>query len=240
MWWIPVALGAAQTGYGIYQQIQGRRAYEEAKAERERNRPTIPTDIERVVSRAERGLVEGMPARSRYEDVISGRTATNVAAMREGAMTSTEYLSGVSDVYRGELEQLNKLATQEAVYRTQQEDRLLRALEARAQYDWQAQQFGYGEAQNDMMAAQQTASAGMQNIWGGLQTGAGAFMQKYLSEQRMAELDKIYGTKKDVANDYDIGDRKENYIDSGIQSEAFGVGAKYYIPRSHSYDYLRG
>lgn len=206
MWWIPLVVGAGQTIYGISQQAKARQEYERAKAEQERNRPTIPKDVERLVSRAERGVVEGMPARSRYEDVISGRTATNVAAMREGAMTSTEYLSGVSDVYRGELEQLNKLATQEAVYRTQQEDRLSRALETRAQYDWQTQQFQYGESQQELGAAQQAYSAGTQNIWGGIQTGVGAFMQKYQSEQRMAELDKIYGTKKDVANDYDIGD----------------------------------
>ena len=109
-------------------------------------------------------------------------------------MTSTEYLSGVSDVYGQELDELNKLATQEAVYRLEAEKEVSRALETRGQYDFQMQGMRYGETQQDMQMAGQGYEAGVSNMWGGVQTMAGAAMQVGMNNQRMAELDKIYGT----------------------------------------------
>jgi hypothetical protein len=195
MWWlIPTAIGVGQTIYGGIQANRSKKEYERLQKERERTRPTMPEDINRLVSRTERTAMEGLPMRSRYEDMISGRSATGVAAMREGAMTSTEYLSGVTDVYGKELEELNRLATQEAVFRLEAEKDVSQALQTRAGYDFQIQGMRYGETQQDMQMAAQGYQAGQQNMWAGIQTIAGAGMQAGMNKQRLAELDKIYGS----------------------------------------------
>ena len=196
MWWLPLVIGGAQTIYGRVQAYQAKEGYEDARRERDRNRPTMPEDVNRMVSMAQRSYVEGMPMRSYYEDVIAGRAATGTAAMREGAMTSTEFLSGVSELNRQSLTELNTVATQETLYRMEQEKQLMGALQARAQYDYQLQGMKYGEAQQDMGAYAEMRGAGIQNMWGGVQTMAGAAMQKYSADQQMQQLDKMYGGER--------------------------------------------
>ena len=198
-WIAPVAMGLLQTGYGMYQSNQARQELKRLRAQREELRPGIPEDVNRMVSRAEQRHLEGMPGRDRQEAALRRSTATSVSAVREGAMTSSQYLEGVAEAYRGEREGLDRLATQEAVFRSQAEERVQQALSTRAGFDYQAQMLPYQEVMGDMGIARQAGQAGMQNIWSGVQTAAGGVMQGMMQTQRLQELDMIYGNGGDLS-----------------------------------------
>ena len=61
MSWVAVGLAVAQTGYGIYQNVQGRKLAKEAEA----NRPEyqIPESMKAALMSAELRGLEGLPER---------------------------------------------------------------------------------------------------------------------------------------------------------------------------------
>jgi hypothetical protein len=119
-----------------------------------------------MVSRAERALMEGSPSKDAYEESIRSTTAGNVASIREGAMSSTELIGGVTGAYRQELDSMNKLATQEAMYRSGQEQNVQGALGVRGGYEWQIGQQDYSEAIGQRNKAEAAYTEGIQNMWG--------------------------------------------------------------------------
>ena len=184
-------MGAAQSAYGMFQTGQAKRAERDARKKMEASRPGIPESADRMVARAERTYTEGMP-QGRQQEAIGQRTAAGVSAMREGAVSSTQYLGGVTDMYRAELDQLNQLASEQAAFRLQASQGVQSALGQRAGYEYQNSMLPYQEASQQQQYAMQAGQAGVQNIWGGIQTGAGAAMQAYSTQQQNQLLRDIY------------------------------------------------
>lgn len=182
-----------QTLFGMYQTIYAAKRMQALREERELNRPGIPKSIERMLSRAERTYTEGLPERDRLEASIRQGSAASVGALERGAVSSTQYMEGVVDTYGMELENLNRIATQEAVFRVGAEERVLGALAAKAGYEHRVDSLKYDEINMDMGLAQGMANAGVQNIWGGTQTVAGAQMEAANNMMRMNELEMMYG-----------------------------------------------
>ena len=197
MWWIPLAMGAAQSLYGAYQTSQANKAEKAARQQMAAARPGIPESVERMVSMAERTYTEGMP-QDRQREAIGQRTAAGVSAMREGAVSSTQYLGGVTDMYRAELDQLNQLAAEQAAFRLQASQGVQSALGTRAGYEYQNSMLPYQEASQQQQYAMQAGQAGVQNIWGGIQTGVGGAMQAYGTHQQNQLLRDIYLPQKEA------------------------------------------
>lgn len=184
MWWlIPAAIGLAQTGYGIWQQQQADREAKKARESMKEARPGIPKSAEMMVSRAEKMYTEGMDT-TRQEEMLGQRTSAAIGGMSRSSMTSSQLMSGITDVYRSELDALNKVAMEAASYRLQTGGEVQRALNVRAGYEAQSDAYPYQEAMMDYQTATQAGSAGTQNIWGGLQTTAGAIMQGGMNQQQ--------------------------------------------------------
>ena len=197
MWWISLATGAGQSLYGAYQTHRAKKAEKAAREEMAAARPGIPESVERMVSRAERTYTEGMP-QDRQREAIGQRTAAGVSAMREGAVSSTQYLGGVTDMYRAELDQLNQLAAEQAAFRLQASQGVQSALGTRAGYEYQNSMLPYQEASQQQQYAMQAGQAGVQNIWGGIQTGVGGAMQAYGTHQQNQLLRDIYLPQKEA------------------------------------------
>ena len=206
--------------YGAYQTSRARSEEKEARRRMEASRPGIPQSVDRMVSRAERVYTEGLDT-SRHEEMVGQRTAAGTRAMREGAVSSTQYLGGVTDMYRAELDSLNQIAMERSAFRMRAHEGVMGALQTRAGYEHQNAMLPYQEAQMDRQVATQAGQAGMQNIWGGLQTGAGAAMQHHAGEQQRGLLRDIYG----------VGGAKEAPIGSNFNlpsGDAKGIYNMYY------------
>lgn len=195
MWWIPAVMGAVQMGMGA---IQSSQAGEEAKKAREQmaaDRPGVPESAERMVSEAERAYTEGASLRREREAIGEG-TAAGVSALREGSVSSSQYLDSVTKMYESELEQLNQAASQELVYRMDAQKNVQSALGNKAHYEAQRDGYRYQEAQMDYNTAVQAGQAGVQNMWSGLQTGIGAAMEGYGAIQERNMQYDIAGVKR--------------------------------------------
>jgi hypothetical protein len=192
MWWIPAVMGAVQAGYGMFQMGAADRAARKARKEMKAARPGIPKSAEMMVSRAERVFTEGAQ-RGTQREMLGQSTAAGVSALREGAVSSSQYVGGVTDMYRAELENLNRIAMEESAFRLQAGEGVQRALQHRAGYENQNQMMGYQEAGTRRQEAVQAGQSGVQNMWGGLQTGVSAFMTKYQTGEEQKFLKDIYG-----------------------------------------------
>jgi len=169
------ALSAAQMGYGWWQQSQAKKEMERLDANKAE--VTTPEAVHEMRSRAERQYTEGSPLRDRREAQVRRSTAGSVRAMREGARSPMEYIQGVREAFRGELDAMNELAREDVMYRDRADERVYGAMGQEAQYDMRAQQ----SRREDWWRKYQTAAgmqqAGVQSVWSGAQTAATAGMQ---------------------------------------------------------------
>lgn len=176
--WASLISGGLQAIAGWRQSRRAKAALPAAEAARDAARPGTPKSVDQMVSRAERALMEGYPGMDNAQEQIRSTTAGNVGSIREGAMSSTELIGGVTGAYRQELDSMNKLATQEAMYRAGQEQNVQGALGVRGQYEDRASGYKYAEASQELGELKGAYTEGVQNIWGGVQTGIAGVQQK--------------------------------------------------------------
>lgn len=186
-------LGAGQLAYGWWQQRQAKEEME--SLDENRAEITTPRSVHAMRSRAERQYMEGSPMRAQREADIRRATAGSVRAMREGARSSSEYMAGVRQSFRGELDRLNQLAREDMMYREQADQRVYGAMGQEAQYDMRSQQARREDWWRKYQTAAGMQQAGVQSMWSGVDTAASSVMQgmtQNMEENRHQEWMSAY------------------------------------------------
>lgn len=208
---IPLIVGAAIGGgkalYGVYQQQQAKK---EAKAAEEALRQSlaIPESVYQMVGEAERKRSTGMPGEELAKAQLRESTQTGVEAVKAVAPSGTMAIGALNDLFAKEQQNLRRLSQDRLSYKERADAEYMQALNVKAGYEARKQSGMQGIASNQYSNAIMMGQGATQNIWGGMQEVAGAFLQDKMSKDRAAEIEKIYGRKdtaafnKNVLGDY--------------------------------------
>lgn len=178
------ALGAAQLGYGLYQQSKNKRpAYQ------------IPDEIKQNLSQAEQGSLQGMSESSQQQYLShlerGAAQALSMSKSRSGG------LAGIGQINQNMNDGYLNLAVQNDQVKQQNKDKLYGLRQNVADYKDQQFQFNKvnpyyeGTAQNNAMMG-----SGIQNISGGLQTGFGAMNSSKQMNQSNNPMQPNFWNKK--------------------------------------------
>lgn len=158
-----LALGAGKAVYGWWQESQASKKLKNL----ERPSMNVPGSVDRAVSLAEKRGMEGLPT-DRMEATARRSTANSVAAIREGARSSSEYIEGVTGSFRDELDQMNRIAMEDVKYKMDASRDIESALMQKGQYEYRAQESRMDDYKQKFASYSGMQQAGVQNMWGGL------------------------------------------------------------------------
>jgi hypothetical protein len=158
--------------FGGIQAINANKRFKKLNA----NRPQyeIPEEYKNILAQYQQAQAGNRPG---YEQMVGqiGQTGARArGALERGAINSTAYGSGVGDLYQKELDAIQGLGVQQAQYKTSMLDRVAGAQGMLGQQKteqwninkylpWQTEMNRYGEQKK----------AGIENLFGALQEGAG-------------------------------------------------------------------
>ena len=211
---VPLALMAipalAQAGLGIYQAISGAKQAKTPRPEYE-----IPGAATAALAEAKKlASQRQLPGQQLMEEQMAASTARTIGDIQEVAPSGAAALGAIGQTHQTEQQAQRDLALKGAQYQAANQAALRQQL---GQYaGFQEKEFDINQMQ-PYLAAMATASAmkgaGMQNIYGGISSGAGAIAQHGMNK----ELARIQGGG--WSNDQ-IADVRAGY-----------AGAEYVAPR---------
>lgn len=165
-------LGLGQVAYGWWQQREAKKELENM----EMPEMSVPKSVNRAVSLAEDRAMRGLPL-DKMEGAARRSSASSVAAIREGARSPMEYIEGVTSTFRSELDEMNKIALQDVMYRAEAERDIGNRLMEKGRYEARVDEAKMNDYYRRMDIVSQAGNAGMQNIFGGLDTAITAGVQ---------------------------------------------------------------
>lgn len=158
---------------GGVQASRGNKGFKRSMA----NRPEyeIPSEYQDILAKYQQAQAGNMPGYDQLQSNIGQAGARARGAAERGAISSSAYGSQVGDIYQKELDAIQNLGIQQEQYKTAMMDKVAGAQGQLAQQKseqwninkflpWQTEMNRYGEQK----------SAGMQNLFGGIQSGMGA------------------------------------------------------------------
>lgn len=212
------ALGLGKTIFGGLRANQGRKEYEALL----RNMPKyeIPKEYQGNVNLAKSAYQSGIPGADMAKNMIYSSTEAGLSRAEEAAQSSVDLMGATTEMYAKELDALNNLAYQDAVYRSQQLDRLSQAnamLGEQKAKQWEINK--WNPAQMRLNMAQSKWQSGQSMVQGGISDVFGSVSSFVTAQSQMNQLDKIFGTAKTVSSlNPSGGGVLPSWNDLGIQS----------------------
>lgn len=192
------ALGLGKSIFGGLRANQGRNEYERLL----RNMPKyeIPKEYQANVGLAKSAYQSGMPGVDVAKNMIYSSTEAGLSRAEAASQSSVDLLGATTEMYAKELDNLNNLAYQDAVYRSQQLDRLSQAnvmLGEQKSKQWEINK--WNPAQMRLNMAQSKWQQGQGLVQSGIGDMFGSAMNYATAKSQMDQLDKLFG-KGDVTS----------------------------------------
>ena len=223
------ALGLGKTIFGGLRANQGRREYESLL--KKMPKYEIPKAYEANVNLAKNAYQSGMPGADVAKNMIYSSTEAGLSRAEEASQSSVDLLGATTEMYAKELENLNNLAYQDAISRSQSLDRLTMANQAMGEQkakQWEINK--WNPAQMRLNMAQSKWQQGQSMVQGGIGDMFGSAMSYGIAKAQMDQLDKLFG-KGDVTKGLGEITKSANYIDGstfGSTNQYSGVGGTPY------------
>jgi hypothetical protein len=157
---------------GAIQAARGAKGFNRTMA----NRPTyeIPEEYKNILAQYQQAQAGNMPGYEQTLGQIGQLGARTRGAAERGAISSTAYGSQVGDIYQKELDALQNLGVQQAQYKSSMLDKVAGAqagLGEQKTEQWNINK--YVPWQTEMNRYGEMKQAGMQNLFGAIQSGVG-------------------------------------------------------------------
>lgn len=186
------ALGLGKTIFGGLRANQGRREYESLL--KKMPKYEIPKAYEANVNLAKNAYQSGMPGADVAKNMIYSSTEAGLSRAEEASQSSVDLLGATTEMYAKELENLNNLAYQDAISRSQSLDRLTMANQAMGEQkakQWEINK--WNPAQMRLNMAQSKWQQGQSMVQGGIGDMFGSAMSYATAQSQMNLLDKLFG-----------------------------------------------
>jgi hypothetical protein len=164
---IAAGIGGAQSAFGAYQYLEGRRLAKTAK----RPEMNIPREIYNKLTTAQQMALEGMSEQERTKYIDNLQRVANFQMQEMG--TRKAGLVGAAELGQTQADALTNMAVQSEQMRRQNQHYLGQTQSEMA--DWKQQQFMANKMAPYMAtvnAANAMQGAGLQNVWGGAGSAA--------------------------------------------------------------------
>jgi len=186
------ALGLGKTIFGGLRANQGRREYESLL----NNMPKyeIPKAYEANVNLAKNAYQSGMPGADVAKNMIYSSTEAGLSRAEEASQSSVDLLGATTQMYAKELENLNNLAYQDAISRSQSLDRLSQAnamMGEQKAKQWEINK--WNPAQMRLNMAQSKWQQGQSMVQSGIGDVFGSAMSFATSQAQLSQLDELFG-----------------------------------------------
>lgn len=206
------ALALGQAGLGAYQYFKGKDDLSKLKQPMYQ----IPDEIKQNLTQAEQMALQGMPEQQRqlYLQQIAQNTQTGLRGLQDRKAG----ISGIGNLIQADNNAQNRLFAQDASQRLANQLKLSAQRGIMAEY--KDRQFNINQLQpyqQKYNQAQNMIGAGMQNIGGGLGTGAGLAMGGFGKSSQSPPVDytnqqfKYMGQNPNMFNNYPTEDIGYNY-----------------------------
>lgn len=192
-------LGIGKTIFGGLRANQGRREYEKLL----RNMPKyeIPKEYGANVNLAKESYIEGMPGADIAKNMIYSSTEAGLSRAEEASQSSVDLLGATTQMYAKELDNLNNLAYQDAVSRSQALDRLTQAnamMGEQKAKQWEINK--WNPMQMKLNIAQSKWQQGQGMVQGGIGDVFGSAMSFATSQAQLKGLNEVFGTANNSTN----------------------------------------
>lgn len=162
-----------QSVIGGIQAYQGNKGFKRTMA----NRPDyeIPSEYQDILAKYQQAQAGNMPGYEQLQSNIGQAGARARGAAERGAISSTAYGAQVGDIYQKELDAIQNLGIQQEQYKTQMLDKVAGAqgqLAGQKAEQWNINKFLPWQTEMNRYGEQK--SAGMQNLFSGIQSGIGS------------------------------------------------------------------
>jgi hypothetical protein len=186
------AIGLGKSIFGGLRANQGRKEYESLL----NNLPKyeIPDEFKANVNLAKSAYQSGMPGADVAKNMIYSSTEAGLSRAEEASQSSIDLLGATTEMYAKELDSLNNMAYQDAVYRSQQLDRLSQAnamMGEQKSKQWEINK--WNPAQMRLNMAQSKWQSGQSMVQGGLGDLFGSAMSFATSQAQMKGLNEVFG-----------------------------------------------
>lgn len=180
--------------FGAIQAARGNKLFKQAQA----NRPDyeIPEEYRRVLGMYQTAMAGDMPGYSKTLSNIGQSGARARGALERGAISSNAYGAGVSDLYQKELDAIQNLGIQQEQWKASQMANVAQAQGALGQQkstQWELNE--YMPWQTEIQRAGEMRKAGIENMFGALQSGIGGITDLMGTKMYTDALTKMYGGK---------------------------------------------
>lgn len=162
-----------QGAIGGVQAFQGNKGFKRTMA----NRPDyeIPSEYQDILAKYQQAQAGNMPGYEQLQSNIGQAGARARGAAERGAISSNAYGAQVGDIYQKELDAIQNLGIQQEQYKTAMMDKVAGAqgqLAGQKAEQWNINKFLPWQTEMNRYGEQK--SAGMQNLFSGIQSGMGS------------------------------------------------------------------
>lgn len=193
---VAAAIGATQTGIGLYKQWQGKQEYNRLLKNVPMYKYETPSYVKESVSVAGQGYAAGSPTYGLMEQRIGASTSRALRAGERLAGSGQDLQAAAEAAYAKELDALNQLAMSDMQYRDQARGQYLSALMGAGQMEdaGKRAEFEQKFALWQMKANRALGGAGFggQMAMSGLSSVGGAFSSYLGTRSNMSQLQSLF------------------------------------------------
>ena len=205
---VAAAIGATQTGIGLYKQWKGKQEYNELLKNVPMYKYETPSYVKEAISVAGQGYAAGAPTYGLMEQRIGASTSRALRAGERLAGSGQDLQSAAEAAYAKELDALNQLAMSDMQYRDQARGQYLSALTVAGQMEdaGKRAEFEQKFALWQMKANRALGGAGFggQMAMSGLSSAAGAITSYLGTRSNMSQLQSLFEQKNTQASSSSI------------------------------------